>query len=186
MFRSYLASLQDGSIVVFDSLDSTAKPPLNVSVLDIFQSIMYEVGRCRCNCRCRCRGLVRVILCPEFPPLPTPFHTLLNKSSRIPSYISFLNTPSSLKYLTLKVCADAASRLCLVLVLTQAAGDSTLTPAEPADEASPDYLANISGTGTSYNPSLIHHHHTLTTTPSLLVTTITLVMTGIVINRVTL
>ena len=44
VFRSYLASLQDGSIVVFDSLDSTAKPPLNVSVLDIFQSIMYEVS----------------------------------------------------------------------------------------------------------------------------------------------
>ena len=59
VFRSYLSSLQDGSIVVFDSLETTVKQPLGVSVLDIFQSIMYEV------------------------------------------------------------CADAASRLCLVLVLTQ-------------------------------------------------------------------
>ena len=48
------------------------------------------------------------------------------------------------------MCADAASRLCLVLVLTQAAGDSTLTPAEPTDEASPDYLANISGTASQF------------------------------------
>jgi len=42
-----------------------------------------------------------------------------------------------------EVCADAASRMCLVLVLTQAPGESTLVPAEAAEEASPDYMANI-------------------------------------------
>ena len=49
-----------------------------------------------------------------------------------------------------EVCADAASRLCLVLVLTQTSGDSTVTPAEPADEASPDYVANVSGTASQF------------------------------------